>query len=190
MTASNAEAQQAYTLIEFLITLSLITIMAMLCIPALKSLSDHASDYILQAQLNELLNHARIQARHGQLPLVICHSQSQRGCDGEWRDGLILFVDRDTNGIVRQREDIITGMQLDARAGTLYFRGYPFYRLFLRMIPDEWVSSDNGMFWYCHKGASWPTFAVVVNHSGIPRTVYPDHQGAIYDSERRRVRCI
>ena len=88
-----------FTLLELLITVALISILAALAIPSMRSFSQNDR---LTTNINTMIGHlayARSEAvkRHAQVS--ICISNDTVGCTGgNWEDGWIVYVDADANG--------------------------------------------------------------------------------------------
>ena len=181
--------QRAYTLLEVLMVMALIALFAAMSMPSLQGFIEHASDALIQSQITQTIERARTEVKSRGWPVSICHTKSNVACDGEWRDGLLVFVDRLKLGTVQTGDDIIAATQLHTADGVLYWRAYPVSHPYIRMVPDQLVAVDNGMFWYCHSLRKWPAFAVAINRTGLVRVLYPDHQGEIRDSRGTSLVC-
>jgi type IV fimbrial biogenesis protein FimT len=181
-------SQRAFTLIEASVVLFIIGILMTLSLPMLKSFIERTDDELMQAQLLRAMALARFETRIRQMPVTLCKSKDHKHCSGEWKDGWIVFVDPNKEGVVKRKEQILAVMQSAARYGKLYWRSFPVYRDYLLFLPN-WAFSDNGTFWYCHHSALAPAWAIVMNQFGRARTVYPDQQGEIRVNNGKPLRC-
>jgi type IV fimbrial biogenesis protein FimT len=100
--------QSGYTLIELLITTTLVAILAMVGIP---SMSDLIKNDRLSTQINTLVGHlalARSSAVTLQQPVKICASSGLESCDStDWATGWIVYVDADRSGDVSDGDDVL-----------------------------------------------------------------------------------
>ncbi len=92
-----ARYRRAFTLVELLITLAVLTILLAAALPGIGSLAGNG--YLTTAG-NDILAYlqlARSEAVKRGLPVVLCPSDDGRSCADtiEWQRGFIIFVDRD-----------------------------------------------------------------------------------------------
>jgi type IV fimbrial biogenesis protein FimT len=171
------KSYSAFTLIEMLITLSIITILAAITLPSMHDFISHTQEDILQQQLLhaiEISKHEAI-ARHAPIAL----NQSNKD--------LIIFLDEYEDGEVHDQQQILTTMQTHAHHGRIYWRSFPYYRNYLSFSPSGFLHADNATFWHCHDAV--PVWAMVLNKSGGTRIVLSDKNGEINDVHGRLLNC-
>ncbi len=183
-------SQHAFTLIEASLTLFIIGILITLSLPMLKSFIERTDDELMQSQLLRAIALARLETGIRHMPVTLCKSKDRKHCTGDWKDGWIVFVDPNEEGVVYRTDQILTVMQTTARYGKLYWRSFPVYRDYLLFLPNRVMSSNNGTFWYCRYSTLAPAWAIVMNKFGRVRTVYPDSHGEIRDNQGKFLRCI
>jgi len=181
------KSQHAFTLIEALITLSIITILIVISLPMLQDFLHHTNDEILQEQLLRAIDLAKFEAHARGIPLVFCASKDNKTCGDDWADDQIVFMNENEDGIVKNREQILAVIQAQPLHGSVHWRSFPRYRHYVLFSPTGLTYSDNGTFWHCH--AQSPMWAIVINKSGRTRVVYPDRNGAINDSHGQPLPC-
>ena len=181
--------QSAYTMFEIMLGLAIVSILAAISIPGLSLVIANHHERMLQSQLLDAIQMARQEADIRGLPVSLCKSRDGESCHGAWSDGLLVFMDEQNDGVVHDKQQLLSFTQLNTHHGTLSWRAYPYYRHHLRFMPAKQLSADNGMFWYCKGTNTAPAFAVTISRLGMIRVVYPDHQGEIKDSRGRLIRC-
>jgi len=124
---------KAFTILELMITASIMAILVTLGIPAFK---DYALKQRLNAAVNELhgdLLLARSQAIHRDMQVTACPGDSTVGCAGstEWSDGWIVFGDSNEDREYQDNEDVLRHgqgveyMAIHSSSGRTSIRFYP-----------------------------------------------------------------
>ncbi|MCP4186678.1 MAG: prepilin-type N-terminal cleavage/methylation domain-containing protein [Gammaproteobacteria bacterium] len=88
-----------FTLIELMITLAIVAIVTTLAIPGM---SEFVKNERLTSASNNLLGDimlARSKAVERNQPVIICASNDQANCNGNYEDGWIITIDSDSDGI-------------------------------------------------------------------------------------------
>jgi type IV fimbrial biogenesis protein FimT len=84
----------AFSLIELLITLTLITLLASIALPSFAGLVERNRIYSLRDQLQAQLQYARASSVLHNRDLEVCGSSDGQGCDDQWQKGWALhFAD-------------------------------------------------------------------------------------------------
>jgi len=183
-------SQKAFTLIETLAALAIIAIVLAMSLPALRHFFNRTDDDIVKLTLIEAIDLARQEAHARHVPVVLCKSNNQLSCSGNWADGLLIFMDVNGDGVVRDREQIIQVMQGKPRYGKIYWRSFPYYRDYLLFPPAGLMRYDNATFWYCHTDSASPVWAIVLSKTGKTRVDYPDADGNIKDGNGKTLSCM
>ncbi len=159
-----------FSLLELLITLSIIAILAVLTLPSYREFLVKSQDQVMSAQLLRAINLTRSEAIARNAVVSLCKNQ----------DGYIIFS---ADKIIYKFRDI-------SRDGILNWRAFPLDRDKLQFLPSGWPNAENGTFWYCHHAAKNPAWAIVLSQSGRARIVYPDKAGEIDDDKGRALGCV
>jgi type IV fimbrial biogenesis protein FimT len=123
---TDARAQSGFTLIELMVTLSVLSILILVAAPAFR---DTMMNVRMSANVNDLMSDlalARSEAVKRGVPVRLCRSQgtgtncSGGGANGDWSVGWIVFVDDNDNQtrngaelVLRKREAVQTGTTVD-----------------------------------------------------------------------------
>lgn len=162
---------RGFTLIEMIVTMSLVAVLAALAVPSFQALSKRSR---VDSTLHLLTAHfasARIAAITHNIPVVICPSRGDGACrqDGDWSDHWLTFRDPDGN---RQPDETIDLYRNDPaprspRLRILSTAG----RRQLRYLPTGYSSGSNLTLRVCYDGEV--SGLVVVNNAGRVRTARP-----------------
>jgi type IV fimbrial biogenesis protein FimT len=154
------------TLLELLVTLTLVAVLAMAGIPALLGLIQNQR---MTAQINGLVHGvhlARLLAQTRLADAVICGSSTGRRCDPgmNWTEGWLLFMnlDRDFPAQVDAREPVLATGDV-FRNGTIRANRRAFV-----FRPFE-IRSTNGTLVFCDARGAGQARALVISYTGRPR---------------------
>jgi len=96
-----------FTLLELLVTLSITAILFSISTPSFKEM-------ILESQADSAINHisrlirlARNIAVTQGTTSTLCPSSDGKKCDGEWKEGVLLFTDKNKNSVVDGKDSVI-----------------------------------------------------------------------------------
>lgn len=93
---------RAFSLIELLTTLTLITLLASIALPSLAGLIERNRIYSLRDQLHAQIQHARASSVLHNRDVEVCGSSDGLHCDAQWQKGWLLhFVD--TEQVISQQ---------------------------------------------------------------------------------------
>lgn len=183
------QTQQAFTLIETLVALSIIAIIFSFSLLELRFFFENSNDAILQAQLLQSIQVAQHEAQVRRIPVALCNSKNQMTCSGGWRDGQLVFMNERKDGVVSDSGQILAVIHSFLPRGKLHWRAFPYYRDYLLFLPNRQKSTDNGMFWLCHAQNEQPVWAIALAKSGRVRALSPDKNGVIKDAHGKELRC-
>jgi type IV fimbrial biogenesis protein FimT len=93
---------RAFSLIELLTTLTLITLLASIALPSLAGLIERNRIYSLRDQLHAQIQHARASSVLHNRDVEVCGSSDGLHCDAQWQKGWILYF-VDTEQVISQQ---------------------------------------------------------------------------------------
>ena len=151
----------AFTLMEVMIALCIITTLSLFFIPPLQDMLQGTDDRILQTQLTRAIEIARRETNATHQPIALSINNQE----------LMLFVNAKRNGIPEQTSDIVLQQSLLLKRGKLHLRLFPYYQHYLLFLPQELMANDNATFWYCGSSDTNARWAIVLSKSGRMRTI-------------------
>jgi prepilin-type N-terminal cleavage/methylation domain-containing protein len=161
--------ENAFTLIELLITLSITLILSSISIPYIKNHLDGSNSRILQLRFQHLIQQA---AQFSETRM-----QDVKLCVGN--EGKSIYLSAGGNRFL----DVI-------KVGSSEFvklRSYPHYHHYLQFYPQQAYHSDNGTLWLCDRSkAKW---AIIISQSAMTRIVMPDKNGHVRDAQGSILNC-
>ncbi|MCY1292946.1 Type II transport protein GspH [compost metagenome] len=131
---------RGYSLLELIITLSLIFILAMAAVPAFQGLSQRHRNQALLHQLHTSLQSARADAVIRRRPLELCANNTQKGCGSDWASGWL---------IISPTEHQVLSINQPPHNLPLRWSGFGQR---IRFLSDGSSPASNGRFYLCHKG--------------------------------------
>lgn len=178
---------QGLTLLEALMSLTIIAILTAISLPAARNFYLHTQDETLQKQLLHAIEISKQEAIAHHARVALCQSNNQMTCTGSWEQGQLVFLDEYMNGMVLNHEQIISVIQTGSQHGRIFWRSFPRYRNYLVFLATGLMKSDNGTFWHCH--ADLPMWALLISKSGRVRIVYPNEKNELKDGQLKPLTC-
>lgn len=170
--------QSAFTLIELLISLFIFSLLIVITIPQIKTLFQQPESEMTHSQLLRAIHLARSEAiKRGSL-VILCKSQNQKTCSGEWQNGYLILSNNHVLFSFTSRFK-----------GTIHWRNFPVLIDHLEFLPSGLPNFENGTFWYCSHSSINPLWAVMISQNGRARTAWPDVEGKIKDSKNKELCC-
>ncbi|WP_053980937.1 GspH/FimT family protein [Marinagarivorans algicola] len=168
-----------YTLLELLITLTIIAIIAAVAVPSFDSIMDNNKQ---SAAINKLLGElhfARSEAVKRARQVVICPSSNNNTCNTAqtWADGWIMFIDNNRNNMHENAEEIL-------RIGEKFDRGLTVtvshnLAKYIRYRSNGMTISP-GEITICDSRGSPKAQAIIINTIGRPQiSQYNEVGGAL-----------
>jgi type IV fimbrial biogenesis protein FimT len=135
-----------YTLVEFCFALAIWAILLMLAIPSFENFIQQEKSQTTVYQLVNLLNYAKLTAIKSHTAISICASTDHQVCNSDWQGDFIVFIDKDTNGRVSAKKDILRVRQMLPERGSIRWQAKQTY---LTMQPTGINIGNAGKFYYC-----------------------------------------
>ncbi|MGH1485087.1 MAG: GspH/FimT family pseudopilin [Cellvibrionaceae bacterium] len=158
-----------FTLLNLLITLSIVGILLSTGIPGLSTLLANSQANNAYQRLFTLIQFTRIQAVNYQSQVIICPTVNKKTCISNWNQPLMVFVDINDDKTKNANELLLQSfskMQKDEyinwkASGELHY---------LRFKPDGSTGNQNGRLTYClKKGEDTYARQIVMYRTGRAR---------------------
>lgn len=150
-------AHSAFSLLELLITLVLISIGLSMAIPTYSALKQKSEHVALRDQLHASLNHARLQAVLRRTTVGLCGSPDGLTCRNDWSQGWRIYL-------LNNPEQNLHIQQIGAPSATIRWAGFDKQ---LRFHSNGTSPTSNGRFFQC-KGEKI-AWQLVINRQGRVR---------------------
>ncbi len=171
-----------HTLVELLFCLLIAGILLGLASPSIVTTLQRNRETAAVNQLIGALHYARSTAVMERKVVGICAGMSSCNSTSQWRDQLIVFLDKNRNGQLDTDEELLKVVPL-APELEMHWRSFRSTR-FVQYQPDGTTLGTNGTFLICRSDT--PFRAVVINLTGRVRTRAPyDHEGCNLAATRR-----
>ena len=159
--------QNGFTLVEFMATLAVATVLLGIGAPAVGRLVDSARCSTALSRLTTSLATARIEAIRRNRPVSVCPSSTGQSCrsDRRWDGGWIVFVD-DGSGQPAGPDSVIERADATGRLAIAATVGRPL----VRYQPDGWSAGTNSTIRICTTGREELVATVTINNSGRTRS--------------------
>lgn len=160
---------QGFTLVELLITISILAIVLTMAIPTFSTVTDSIRQRTQVNQLLADLNFARSRAITSRRTVSLCAGQTS--CDGvaRWKNQIIIFEDVNANGALDNNE---LPVRVSTLAGSHEWNWGNFRnQRHMSFKPDGTTHSLNGTFTLCRKNQALRK--IVINITGRTRLDSP-----------------
>ncbi|HZX76296.1 Tfp pilus assembly protein FimT/FimU [Lysobacter sp.] len=164
--------RRGFTLVELVTTLTVLSVLLALGVPAFSQLMESARVSGIFHELTGSLASARMVAISQRAPISVCPSQDGRNCrrDLSWDDGWIVFVDTNRSAKPAREEDVLR--QLGPVPQDIAIRATA-GRHYLRYQPSGFGYGTNLTLRLCSRRTGYELGAVVVNNAGRVRSERP-----------------
>lgn len=182
ITYSHTMKNAAFTLIEMLICLIIISLLAAMSIFSYRELSDKIQSEAIKVRVLGLIHFAQRTAYNQRKQITWCQSQDLKKCSSRYGQQ-VLFIGSKNDEIIH-KQNIIAAEKFK---GHLHWQGFPAKQKYLIFLPDRLNSNNNSTIWYCRNNTiKW---AIFLSKSSRVRLAYPDRDGTIVDSRKRLLLC-
>ena len=140
-----------YTLIELLITLSIVSIFSLNVFPNLSALLAQQRSAVLTNNLAGALAYARSEAITKHTTVLTCQSNNGSECNrsGNWHNGWIIFIDKNRNKQRDPDESLLRVYAAENNGTQATFRGSAGIRHYMKYKPSG-QAFPNGSFLICN----------------------------------------
>lgn len=174
--------EKGMTLIELLITSSIIASLITIAIPGFQRLKMQQQSYRVYSELVSALNFTRSTAITKKVTTTLCPNHENIECGKDWANGILIFTDRNQNGKYDDKSDEI--LKVTEKPHHSYSLKWSSFgnRPFIRYTPLGHTLNQNGTFIYCpENGNSLYARAVIVNRTGRIRRGYDKNNNGIIE---------
>ena len=161
--------QQAFSLIEALVTLTVLSTLVSIAIPSLSNIIQSSRQTTQTNQLIGALNYARAKAITSRRMVSLCAGNTSCSNSTRWQQQILIFSDVNRDGLLNPEDTLLVVVSLAEN----YSWNWSNFRNQNHMSykPDGTTHSLNGTFTLCLRDQS--TRAVAVNTSGRARLAIP-----------------
>lgn len=182
--------QSAFTLLELIIALSVITILTGIAIPTLFDLLNSKHSITTRDMLLNAINFTRIEAISHTTTVTLCPQENENSCGKDWSDGIVIFKDVNEDGKIDQEEEILHELPPMREGDSLRWLSFGSNN-YLRYNQLGYTLNQNGSFIYCPKDKdSNHAQVIIINRSGRARVaVDRNNNGIVEQANGRDVTC-
>jgi len=181
---------KAFTLIELLITLLILSILLAIGLPSFSSLVETRKSDMTVAKIKQAVEVAKVSAVVNGRIVTLCKSQDGIKCGGSWEQGIITFTDANADRTINQDDKLIRYFTFPEAEGRIHWRAFQ-NRQYLQITSQGFTKFQNGNFTYCpFNKKSYLARQLVINRTARARyTMDSDGDGVQEDSNGKPIRC-
>ncbi len=154
------------SLLELLLAIALLSIILLATAPSLGGIIEQRRGGEVMRTLRGAIELARAIAINSGGPATVCPSANGQSCGGQWRDGVIVFPDRDGDRIPDTMDSPPRRFDFPAPAGDIRWRSFG-NRPYLQMTAMGFTRNQNGSFTWCpQNGDAALARQLIVNSAG------------------------
>lgn len=182
--------KRGFSLMELLMTLSVLGVLTSLALPPLGStIATYEGKEALRL-LNHYIALARNAAASDGRMVTLCPSDTGTSCGGSWSAGNLLFLDRNGDRKINQDDYILRVLLRTEFNGTIVWRAFG-NRPYLQIDAKGFMRYQSGNFTYCpHSGDAKLAQQLVINSAGRGRfAIDKDNDGFKENSQGKPLSC-
>jgi len=177
-----------FTLLELLITTTIITLLMSMALPSFTKLWQKQQADVYIETLQRAMASARYTAITSREIVSIC-PYTETACGEEWENGIMIFIDKNNNGIIDDAETLQEFIDFAPNSSTINWRASG-RKNYLRYSPTG-MARQFGRFHICDKeGDLTLARALVISRQGRTR-IYKDrnNDGVVEDTNGATPDC-
>jgi type IV fimbrial biogenesis protein FimT len=159
------DKSNAFTLIELLIAIALISILMLIAAPKIQHVVNQNRVIAGVNQIVAAINFARSEAIKRNEIVTFCPSADHKTCNGQWRDGQIVLAG----------ENVLRIFQALPKQDSLTWRSSLGKNTMLQMSPTGFTAGQTGSFYYCPTDNRYAK-RIIVEQTGRVRVVNVEAQ--------------
>lgn len=181
---------KAFTLIELLITLLILSILLAVGLPDLTSVVANKKSNDTIKRVKQAVETAKVSAIVNSRIVTLCKSQDGEKCGGSWEDGIITFTDDNGDRTINQDDKLIRYFTFPEAQGSIHWRAFQ-NRQYLQITSQGFTRFQNGNFTYCpFNRKNYLARQLVVNRTARVRYSMDTNGDGLYeDSSGKPIRC-
>jgi type IV fimbrial biogenesis protein FimT len=158
--------ERGFTIVELLITLSIITLLLAVSTPQLPAfIEKHQGEKALIA-IARAIKAGRSTAIKTGNTVTVCRSSDAQQCSGSWQNGLIVFTDQNKDRILNDADQLLVQLVFDNLPGTIIWRAFQ-NRQYLQLNSRGDLIHQNGTFTWCaFSGAAESAHQLIISRTG------------------------
>lgn len=182
--------QVGLSLVNLLITLSILGIITSFAIPGFSALINQQKAVSTINQLIGTLQFARLSALERGKTITLCPKANNTECGKDWSQGIIVFEDLNKNGVLEPSEQLIRVAQFIPQGARLKWVSFGSNN-YLRYANDGSTINQNGSFTFCpSNNDNLYARVIIINRSGRPRRGQDsNHNGITETASGKDVSC-
>lgn len=181
---------KAFTLIELLITLLILSILLAVGLPSFSTLVETKKSIDTITRVKQAVETAKVSAIVNGRVVTLCKSQDGEKCGGSWEQGIIAFTDANADRIINQDDKLIRYFTFPEAEGSIHWRAFQ-NRQYLQITSQGFTRHQNGNFTYCpFNKKKYLARQLIINRTARVRyTKDSNGDGIFEDSSGKPIRC-
>ena len=144
----SALLMQGLSLLELLLALLLLSVLLGMAMPGFSEVVQQQRIDLTARQLRQAIEVGRNAAITGNSMVTLCRSRTGDSCAGQWGDGVLVFVDYDTNGALDSTDRVVRHFAFTEFDGAISWRAFR-NRQYLQITAAGFTNYQNGNFTLC-----------------------------------------
>lgn len=157
--------QDGITLIDLVLTLSILSFLLTAALPSFEKLLNKNKITAEVMQLRSNLQLARSTAITKNKKVTVCPSNNRKDCSKDWSEGYIVFIDNDQNRVFSDNDLLIYNHQTQEESLKIKWRSFG-VRTSLQWHETGITNQQNGTFQLCFKDDPELTRALIITKAG------------------------
>ncbi len=175
--------QSAFTLIELLIALALMTILSGMALPSFQEILDNSKLTTQVDGLVKILNFARTTAINSNQKVTICPTDYTQTCLSDWSLGYMSFIDLNGDRKLNAKEQVLSFYKNNNEKLTLSWKAFGFKKS-LQWLETGITNHQNGSFQFCYNQDSSKSRALIITKAGRIRYSKDTNGDNIHENSR------